>query len=81
MDNYDSLSVAIAIQGERETIQLLEATLEAMLNNSHNRVSRLEAWMDGVKDDRESDLQELAAENAKIEMANKLLAIIKERRA
>lgn len=58
--------------------QLLKAHLKAMRNNSYKRISRLEAWLDGVSEDREETMLQLERENARVEMANELLAIIKE---
>lgn len=60
-----------------DTTKLIKAQLKAIRKISYKRISRLEAWMDGVKEDREQDLQELAALYARIEMADKLLATIK----
>lgn len=58
--------------------ELLKAHIKAMRNNSYKRVSRLEAWLDGVKEDREDTMLQLEREYARIEMANSLLATIKE---
>ena len=58
--------------------ELTKAHLKAMRNKSYKRISRLEAWLDGVKEDREETMLQLEREYARIEMANELLQIIKE---
>ena len=58
-------------------MNLIKAHLKAIRKISYKRISRLEAWLDGVKDDYEETLLQLEREHARVEMANELLAIIK----
>lgn len=60
------------------TLRLIELHLQATRDLAHKRLSRLESWLDGVKEDREDTLLEMEREHAKLEMANKLLAVMKE---
>ena len=59
------------------TTKLIKAQLKATRKNAYKSLSRLEAWMDGVPEDRERDLQVWAALHAKIELCNQLLDLIK----
>lgn len=59
------------------TTKLIKASLKATRKNAYKQLSRLEAWMDGVKEDREEDLQVWAALHARIELCNQLLDLIK----
>lgn len=59
------------------TTKLIKAQLKAIRKNAYKSISRLEAWMDGVKEDREQDLQTLAELRAKVELCNQLLDLIK----
>jgi hypothetical protein len=60
--------------------RLIKEHLKATKRLAYKRIARLESWLDGVKEDRQDTLDEMTAEYAKIEMANKLLAIMKEYR-
>jgi hypothetical protein len=59
------------------TTKLVKAHLKAIRKNAYKRISKLHAWMDGVKEDREGLLLEVEREYAKVIMADELLAIIK----
>jgi hypothetical protein len=58
--------------------RLIKEHLKATKRLAYKRIARLESWLDGVKEDRQDTLDEITAEYAKIEMASKLLAIMKE---
>lgn len=63
---------------EMSKMALTKAYLRAVRNSSFKKISRLEAWLDGVKDDREETMLQLEREHARVEMASELLVIIKE---
>lgn len=58
--------------------KLIKAHIKAMRKNAYKRIATLHTWMDGVKEDRAECMAELAHLDAKVEMANDLLKLIKE---